>query len=143
MRIEFTERQPYLHWHYVYQPLVSVTLRANGLATPTYGILDSGADSCLFHSSLADDLGIVVSQGVASEIFGINPDQPIVGYTHTVEIDVGNVPIGEVEVDFSSEIEDDWSHQLIGRNPVFDRLRIGFRQSLSKGWIYLGGDGSR
>ena len=127
-----------MYWRGKHHPLVPVTLRSAGISTTTYGILDSGADSTLFHASLACDLGIDVTQGVSTEIFGINPDEPIEAFTHAVGVEVGGIDLGVVEVDFSEDIDDDWIDQLIGRHMVFDRLRIGFRQALQDGWVYLG-----
>lgn len=130
-----------MHWRSAYNPLVSISLRVGGLDTLTYAMLDSGADSTLLHASIATDLGINVEDGTPTEIVGIKPDEPIIGYTHLLDVAIGGVPVGEIEVDFSDEIDDDWTDQLIGRHMVFDRLKVGFRQSLAQGWIYLSADG--
>ncbi len=130
-----------MHWRSAYQPLVPITLRSATEETLTYAILDSGADATLLHASIAEDLGLELGDGTKTEIYGIKPDEPVTGYTHLLEVNIGGIRIGQVEVDFSDEIDDDWTDQLIGRHMVFDRLRIGFRQSLAKGWVYLAADG--
>lgn len=142
MRVDYPTRIHYVNWLSARHPLVLITLRFAGRETTTYAILDSGADSTLLHSSHAEDLGVAIATGTETEIHGINPDEPIIGHTHLLDVEIGGIHIGEVEVDFSDEIGDDWTDQLIGRHMVFDRLKIGFRQSRTPGEIYLAADGA-
>jgi hypothetical protein len=130
-----------MHWRSRYHPLVPITLGANGQETLTYAILDSGADATLLHASIAEDLGIEIESGTPTEITGIKPDEPIAGFTHTLDVRIGGVALGLVSVDFSDEIDDDWTDQLIGRHMIFDRLKIGFRQSVKSGFVYLAPEG--
>ncbi len=60
MRLSFREQQLYLDWRWRKFPLLRVTLAYAGVETVTFGLLDSGADACLFHASIAEDLGIDV-----------------------------------------------------------------------------------
>lgn len=140
MRIDFGKRYPYKRWESATHPLVLVTLRHGDRETSFYGLIDSGADQCLFHSSYAVDLGIDPYTGTPSRIEGITDAAPMMGFTHILDMIVADFELKGVPVDFADGpmMRDGWTDQLVGRDVVFDRLRIGFRQGRQA--MYLGAE---
>ena len=143
MRLEFASRHGYSQYASIeYYPLVAVTLFNGSFETQTYALLDSGADTTLFHASIGEDLGLDIRLGERSDMSGITNDRRIDVYTHQVRLVVENYDLGFVDLDFSYEIGSHWTDNLLGRFPVFDALVVAFRQRktpthTSPGWSYL------
>jgi hypothetical protein len=78
------------------RPMLQVTLFNGARSQVVISLIDSGADICLFHSSIADRLGIDLKSVDSINVDGIADKQPVKAYFHTVELQVQ---------DFSEKIE--------------------------------------
>ena len=143
MRLEFASRHGYSQYASIeYYPLVAVTLFNGSFETQTYALLDSGADTTLFHASIGEDLGLDIRGGERSDMTGVAKDRRIDVYTHQLRLVIAGYDLGLVDLDFSFEIDSHWTDNLLGRYPVFDALVVAFRQRktpthTSPGWSYL------
>jgi hypothetical protein len=72
------------------QPLVQVTLSRKGRATRVWPLLDSGADTSIFDSSIAALLGIDLAEGLKQGFVGIAGRMD--GYFHDVNLKLVGLP---------------------------------------------------
>lgn len=115
-------------------PILPVKLTSGLRSVDTYAVLDSGADTCLFHADWARNIGIVVESGRWENRTGIDPRNPLVCYCHTIDLTVGSQTVS-CEVAFSDGLSPMIEDQLIGRQDVFDALRFALRQGVQKAYI--------
>jgi|SRR5882724_10652983 len=73
---------------WVSRPYLLVTLIHGTNKRPVLSLVDSGADYCLFHSSLANELGIDLKSGWTKDFGGIAAGQSVQAYMHTIQIEV-------------------------------------------------------
>jgi predicted aspartyl protease len=73
---------------WVSRPYLLVTLFYGTNKRPVLSLVDSGADYCLFHSSVADELGIDLESGWIKEFGGIAAGEPVQAYMHTIQIEI-------------------------------------------------------
>lgn len=86
-------------------------------------LIDSGADFCIFHTEMADILGIVVAQGKKMTFYGTS-GTPQIAYFHRVQIEIGGWPM-ELYCGFSSDMKS-LPYGLLGQTGFFDRFKIEF-----------------
>ena len=72
------------------RPIIQIGLRykSNTFSGRYSALLDSGADDCVFHAQIGEAIGIDVKSG-REKVFGGMGFGQLVGYMHTVEIEVG------------------------------------------------------
>jgi predicted aspartyl protease len=80
--------------------MLQVTLSSGTNRQQVICLVDSGADDCLFHSSIGRRLGIDVETGEYKKFDGIADS--IDAYMHTIEIQIQDFPdVVTVEVGFT------------------------------------------
>ncbi|HSP62935.1 MAG TPA: retropepsin-like aspartic protease [Pyrinomonadaceae bacterium] len=85
-------------------------------------LVDSGADECLFHASIARSLGIDVESGRYKEFDGIAGG--IEAYIHPVEIQIQDFAEQvKIEAGFT---ESEGVHAILGQAGFFENFRICF-----------------
>lgn len=85
-------------------------------------LVDSGADYCLFHSSVADELGIDLKRGWVKDFAGIAAGQIVQAYMHTIQLEVqGCDKRFEIEAGFA---DSDAIGGLLGGIGFFDNFKI-------------------
>jgi predicted aspartyl protease len=114
------------------RPYSPITLNApSGSSVKIIGLIDSGADCCLFKPSVASSLGINWQSGTPIQIMGIE-GTPSNFYSHTLDVQIDPMPSPkQCDVLFSNTVPEN----LIGRSVIFDSLYICFYQLSEK--IYL------
>jgi hypothetical protein len=108
---------------YVAVPEVTVRLFYRGQEEAVRCVLDSGADDCLFHSSVAANLGIDLTSAKKKAIHGIGGEM----------LEVSMHPVGmrlkgfdervEIVASFSEFIK----MSVLGQRGVFDKYEVTFR----------------
>jgi hypothetical protein len=87
-------------------------------------LVDSGADECLFHASVARSLGIDVESGRHKEFDGIAGS--LEAYIHPVEIQVQDfVERVKIEAGFT---ESEGVHAILGQAGFFENFKICFER---------------
>jgi hypothetical protein len=85
-------------------------------------LVDSGADSCLFHSSIAVELGIDFRSGIRMEFCGIAAGQMVEAFIHTIEMQVeGFAERVTLEIAFA---DSDAIGGLLGGIGFFDNYKV-------------------
>ena len=137
MRLHFSEQHPFhSHPSGAFYPMVPVTLIGKGARrVDTFALVDSGADTTMLHARWLKRLGLAFQAGRQETRGGISKDNPVNVYVHRIGLIVGNSTLVRCDVDFSEEIGDDVTDQLVGREVVFNRLRFAFRQKVQM--LYL------
>jgi hypothetical protein len=103
------------------KPKVPVTLHYGNKSQNQFCLIDSGADLCLFHSSIGRLLGIDVTSGPSRPVGGITGS--IIAYMHRIELQVQGLPHRvEINAGFtdSNQVE-----ALLGQEGFFDNFIVG------------------
>jgi predicted aspartyl protease len=109
---------------YVLVPQIRVSLFYKGNRDDIRCLLDTGANDCIFHSSIAANLGIDLTSGKPKTYFGADL-HPFQAYLHTVELQIHNYHERIlVEAGFS----DDCPLSLLGQKDFFDNYEVTFRR---------------
>jgi hypothetical protein len=104
-------------------PYLSVRLRNGGVFYDTYGLVDSGASSSMFHTQHALALGLTLDPAQAQVGSGVGGNAQM--WLHTIELVVAGATI-TASVAFSPGCP--LNHGLLGRADFFERFRIGIEQ---------------
>ena len=109
---------------WIKRPMLQLTLFNGVRHQQVVCLLDSGADECLFHASIAESLGIDVESGRRKEFAGIAGS--IEAYMHPVEIQVQSFPERvKIEVAFT---ESEGVHAILGQAGFFENFKICFER---------------
>ena len=108
------------------EPIIPVTLRYENAQRVVYAVVDSGADSCMFHSSVARTLGIDLKSGKPDIVKGLSLDV-IPAYAHTILLGLKGEPFVEIEVLFL-ELALIPDGGLLGQEGFFDQFSVTFQR---------------
>lgn len=110
----------------LWTPMLNVRVGREHKQTPRFpAVVDSGSPYCLFKSSVAEFLGIEVSKGIESIIYGINGvAEPV--FFHRVKIYIELDWIIEVTAGFCKKLA---VAGILGRNGFFDNFVVRFDHS--------------
>jgi hypothetical protein len=109
---------------YISLPLLQVTLFHGSNHHDVLCLLDSGADECMFHTSIANLLGIDVKSGRPKTHFGI-AGQSIDSYMHTIQLQVQGF---NERIELEAAFTDANQASLIGQRGFFDNYRVTFEK---------------
>lgn len=107
-------------------PVIPVALGYRGKGIIVSALIDSGADMCLFHSSIARTLGIDLQSGKEIEIKTLAVE-PVPCYVHTVHLGIKGEPGIDIQIGF---LERDLIADggLLGQEGFFDHFDIRFQR---------------
>jgi hypothetical protein len=109
---------------WIARPMVPIRLSHQGKHIDVYALVDSGADTALFHSSIAIELGIDIKKGRKQAFRGIAENAAVDGYFHRVSLQVIGAPTPiEMEIGFT---ESKGVGALLGQTGFFDAYDIRF-----------------
>ena len=86
-------------------------------------LIDSGADYCIFHASVGEQLGLDIKSGKPLTFFGTS-GKPQIAYFHKVSFEVGGIE-HRCDVGFSYEMEK-LAYGLLGQDGFFNRWVVKF-----------------
>jgi hypothetical protein len=107
---------------------LGIILNHQGRSVPTFGIVDSGADDCVFPLSLAGSLQII-TPNQRSYVFSGAADNPQLAFFEKIEMviwDFANDRAAftfELDVGFTAAL-DQIGAGLLGQNGFFSRFRV-------------------
>jgi hypothetical protein len=100
---------------------VPISLFYAGKRQNLYALIDSGADLCLFNSSIGRLLGIDITSGPSKPVGGITGS--ITAYMHTIELQVQGIPDRvQIYAGFTDSVQVD---ALLGQESFFDNFKVG------------------
>lgn len=111
-------------YKFVSVPLLPITLFYGNKQQNLLGLLDSGADECMFHSSIGELLGIDVKSGRSKRHFGI-AGQPIDSFMHTIQLQVQGY---HARIELEAAFTDYNEMPLIGQRGFFDNYQVIFER---------------
>jgi hypothetical protein len=108
---------------YVELPLLDVRLFYRGNSDVVQCLVDSGADECIFHSSVARSLGIDIERGEPRVYYPVGGPS-FTGFIHKVGLQILDFDERiEIEVGFSEKNQ----LSLLGQDGFFDNYEVIFR----------------
>jgi hypothetical protein len=109
---------------WIKRPMLQVTLFNATKHQQIVCLVDSGADECLFHASIARSLGLDVESGRYKKFDGIAGS--IEAYMHPIQIQIQDFPESvKIEAGFT---ESDGVHAILGQAGFFENFRICFER---------------
>jgi hypothetical protein len=116
---------PYARFGSYYMPVIPITLSRGDRVIVTEALVDSGAAGCLFDAQFAPLLGIDrMEDGVEVHFEGASGHR-LVGYRHSVTLEVGGHRFPKVPISFSSHMPDN-AVNILGQQGFFDLCPILF-----------------
>lgn len=109
---------------YISLPILPVRLFNSGNHTDVRCLLDSGSDHSMFHSSVADVLGIDLAKGERRTYYGI-ANQAAVGFLHPIQLQIQGF---SEAVDIKAAFTEDSDIPLIGQIGFFDYYQVIFER---------------
>ena len=116
---------PYVNMGNYFMPIIPVTLTRGDHCIVTQALVDSGAASSIFDIQFAEALGIDDITSGRKIIFEGVSGHTLVGYTHTVSIEVGGRRLGDIDISFSSQMPDEATN-ILGQKGFFQLCPIKF-----------------
>lgn len=109
---------------FIYRPILPVIIIHGKKFVGYEALVDSGADYNIFHSRIAEILGISLTKGHKRRILGIG-NQELRGYEHDVTIKIaGREYVSKVI--FSNKIPPN-SFGILGNQGFFDHFKVTFK----------------
>jgi len=106
-------------------PLITIRLSHNGRLVQLDALIDSGATASLFHSVVADKLGVDLRSGLKHEFVGIS-GHSVEAYLHEVELQILGMPNSlKVAAAFT---ESPGVGALLGQADFFQHYQIKFER---------------
>lgn len=107
---------------WIKRPMLQLTLFNGTKHRQIVCLVDSGADECLFHDSIAKSLGIDIESGRFKKFDGIAGS--IEAYMHSIEIQIQDFAERvEITLGFT---ESDGVHAILGQSGFFENSRVCF-----------------
>ena len=117
---------PFPNRQMVFRPVIDIRLLWNSQSAQYRVLIDSGADYCVFHSEIADVLGISLKKGKKMTFYGTG-GTPQIAYFHNIQIEIGGWPM-DLYCGFSSDMKS-LPYGLLGQTGFFDHFKIEFDYS--------------
>jgi hypothetical protein len=106
-------------------PEIQILLSAGNKGVKLWALIDSGAATSLFHSSLATAMGIDLTSGLREDFFGIS-GEPVSGYFHNIRIQlIGANHFIEVAAAFT---DSPGVFALLGQADFFQAYQVKFER---------------
>lgn len=115
--------EPFPNRQFVHRPVVDIFLTFDKKSVEYGALIDSGADFCIFHTEMAEILGIPVAKGRKITFYGTG-GTPQTAYFHNVEIEIGGWPM-ELYCGFSYDMKS-LPYGILGQTGFFDQFKIEF-----------------
>jgi len=86
-------------------------------------LIDSGADYCIFHAEIGEQIGLLIESGKRLSFFGTG-GQEQTAFFHEIKLEVGGHEIS-CFAGFSRELEG-LPYGILGQIGFFDKFKISF-----------------
>jgi len=107
------------------RPVIPLKVKYGERAITYSALVDSGADSCLFDTQVAAELGIDLDKnGVPARVGGI-AGQTATYFIHPVTIEIGGWPF-EIQAGFIPLVAGRFNYGVVGQEGFFDKFKVIF-----------------
>lgn len=102
------------------RPIIPVIIKSTTMIIFYYGLIDSGADYCIFSLEIVDKLGLKFSNRNKAQFIGVGEEE-IKGFWGDVDIRIGDItyPIRVIFAEIS-----DFGHGILGQKGFFDHFDV-------------------
>lgn len=108
----------------ILRPVIPIEVIFNNNSVICEVLVDSGADSNIFSSEIADILGINLTEGEKGEVAGITGESKFF-YFHNIDIKVGGNLYKNIRVGFLKDIGK-YAYGVAGQKGFFDTFIVKF-----------------
>ena len=105
------------------RPIIQIEFETPAGNFNYFVLIDSGADYCMFHAKIGEELGLDIQSGKSITFYGTS-GEPQKAYFHKVTFKVGGIE-HTCEVGFSYEMEK-LPYGLLGQDGFFDKWTVKF-----------------
>ncbi len=105
------------------RPVIPISLINGEKSVRHFAIIDSGADLCIFHAELGEQIGIAVESGKLLRFYGISGEQ-LMAYFHDIKIEVGGYEF-DCYAGFSRDLSN-LPYGLLGQLGFFNLFNVLF-----------------
>jgi len=107
------------------RPVISITLKHNGIEIGYEVLVDSGADLCIFHAQIGEAIGIDIKTGKLQQVDGVGGKSSIY-YLHKLMVTVGG-HAREIEAGFMPNVGiNTMLYGLVGQHGFFENFIVKF-----------------
>lgn len=103
------------------RPIIPLIIRSKDVVIIYSGLIDSGADYCIFDADIGRKLNIIQDNKI--NFFGVGRDK-VEGFTGEVELRIGGISYTTLVV--FAEISD-FGHSILGHKGFFDHFNVNLR----------------
>ncbi len=112
------------------RPVLPIEVSHNNRSVRYFALIDSGADFCIFHASVAEYLNIDTRQGKKLEYFGIEGNKQE-AFFHNVDLCFVGGQKFTAYVGFSFDFNTNMPYGVLGQREFFEKYKIIFDYSSS------------
>lgn len=105
------------------RPIIPLVIKSKTIFILYSGIIDSGADHCVFSLEIAHKLGLRLPQESKVGLIGVGKDQ-VRGFLVTVELRIGGV---QYKSDVIFADISDFGHGILGHKGFFDHFDVNLK----------------
>ena len=105
------------------RPVIQIDFENKNYSFGYFVLIDSGADYCIFHALVGEQLGLDIKSGIPLKFYGTS-GQPQKAYFHKIKFKIGGIS-HECLVGFSYDMEQ-LAYGILGQDGFFDKWIIKF-----------------
>lgn len=120
---------PFSHLKSVLRPVIQIDFETSNGGFGYFVLIDSGADYCIFHATIGEQLGLKITTGKKLVFYGTS-GEPQKAYFHNVSFTIAG-HFHECGVGFSYEMEK-LPYGLLGQYGFFDKWIVKFEYHKEK-----------
>jgi len=110
----------------IVRPVIPITIKYKTNEIKTYGLVDSGADDCIFPTEIASELGIIIGRGERKTVGGVIDGVTKPYYVHdNITINVGGWDY-KTKIGFMKDLSRSMGVGILGQEGFFDKFVIKF-----------------
>ncbi|MBI4089260.1 MAG: retropepsin-like domain-containing protein [Candidatus Levybacteria bacterium] len=114
---------PISNQQYALRPVIQIDFDSPNGGFGYFVLIDSGADYCIFHATIGEQLGFKIKTGKRLIFYGTS-GEPQEAYFHKISFKIGGNS-HECEVGFSYDMEK-LAYGLLGQYGFFNKWRVKF-----------------
>lgn len=118
-----SKNSPFLNKKSALRPVIQIDFETSKGNLGYYVLIDSGADYCIFHAQVGEQLGLDIKSGASLTFFGTS-GTPQVAYFHKITFKIGGHP-HTCKVGFSYDM-DQLAYGILGQDGFFNKWTVKF-----------------
>ena len=115
--------EPFPRRNSVVRPVIPVALINGSNRLRVYALIDSGADYCIFHAEIGEQIGLQIDSGKSLTFSGISSAGQT-AYFHNIKLEVGGHQI-DCYAGFSRDIQN-LPYGILGQVGFFNIFKVSF-----------------